>query len=125
MGNTPNPMGNRQRAMGETMTCQDDLMCQNIDAKRSTVDNLVLVCPNATCGGGKCSCGAGCELDPYTGICCSKVEKDANGNTYCVEDPYVSNTGMNSRQTCKVPDQTINGTLVSGQKICDIYFKYS
>ncbi len=112
-----------QQAFQEQMTCQDDLMCQNIDSKRSTVDNMVLVCPNAKCLDGTCSCGVGCERDPYTGICCSKVEKDANGNTYCVEEPY-KNPNNALGGVCKVPNQTINGVNVSGQQICDLYNKY-
>lgn len=111
-----------QMAASQRMACQDDLMCQNIDAKRSTVDNMVLVCPNAKCLAGTCSCGPGCEKDPYTGICCSKVEKDANGNTYCIEDVY--KPPANAIGVCKVPNQTINGVSVSGQQICDIYNKY-
>jgi hypothetical protein len=120
MGNTQAQMP--QRAFQQQMACQDDLVCQNIDAKRSTVDNMVLVCPNAKCLDGMCSCGPGCERDPYTGICCSKVEKDSNGNTYCVEEPY--KVPANAMGVCKVPNQTINGVSVSGQQICDIYNKY-
>jgi hypothetical protein len=120
-----NNQSNHQMQMvnQEQMACQDDLMCQNIDSKRSTVDNLVLVCPNAKCLGGTCSCGPGCERDPYTGICCSKVQKDANGNTYCVEEPY-KNPAANLAKVCKVPNQVINGVNVSGQQICDLYNKY-
>ena len=102
-----------QRAFQQQMSCQDDLMCQNIDSKRSTVDNMVLVCPNAKCLGGTCSCGDGCERDSYTGICCSKVEKDRNGNTYCIEDQY------DPTRYCKIPDQTYNGVKIPGKKICE------
>ena len=106
------------------MSCQDDLMCQNIDAKRSTVDNMVLVCPGAKCMDGTCSCGPGCERDPYTGICCTRVEKDANGNTYCIEEPWKDPNANKKSTICKVPDQKINGVTVSGQQICDWYNKY-
>jgi len=120
-------MGNDQskqmQLSAQQMTCQDDLVCQNIDAKRSTVDNMVLVCPNAKCLGGTCSCGPGCERDSYTGICCTRVEKDSNGNTYCIEEPYKNPNGALGGP-CKVPNQTINGVSVSGQQICDIYNKY-
>ena len=47
------------------MSCQDDLMCQHIDEKRSTVDNLVLNCPEAKCMGGTCSCGSNYSHDSY------------------------------------------------------------
>ena len=120
-------MGNNnqkpQRAFQEQMSCQDDLMCQNIDAKRSTVDNMVLVCPNAKCTDGTCSCGVGCERDQYTGICCTHVEKDTNGNTYCVEEPYKYPSNSLGK-VCKVPDQKINGVTVTGQQICNLYQKY-
>jgi hypothetical protein len=108
----------------EQMSCQDDLMCQNIDSKRSTVDNMVLVCPNAKCLGGTCSCGPGCERDSYTSQCCSRVEKDANGNTYCVEEPYKNPNASIINKICKVPNQTINGVNISGNQICDLYNKY-
>lgn len=77
--------------------CTNDNVCKNIDSRRSTVDKLVYVCPKAKClnsrkaGGGKCSCGKGCSRDPYTGLCCSKVEKKRiNGElfTFCIEKPY-------------------------------------
>jgi hypothetical protein len=123
MGNNQPRQFQMQQGMNTQMACQDDLMCQNIDSKRSTVDNMVLVCPNAKCLGGTCSCGPGCERDPYTGICCSKVEKDANGNTYCVEEPYKT-PASNMSKVCKVPNQHINGVMVSGQQICDLYNKY-
>lgn len=128
MGN--NQPGHQMRAAqlnnSEVMACQDDLMCQNIDSKRSTVDNMVLVCPNAKCLGGTCSCGPGCERDPYTGICCSRVEK-GNGTTFCVENVYKPPTqppASNISKVCKVPNQHINGVMVSGQQICDLYNKY-
>lgn len=122
MGNNQ-PGRQMQMSNNEIMACQDDLMCQNIDSKRSTVDNMVLVCPNAKCLGGTCSCGPGCERDPYTGICCSKVEKGPNGTTYCVEDVYKA-PASNISKVCKVPNQHINGVMVSGQQICDLYNKY-
>jgi len=122
MGNNQSGQQMQMQMQNRQMSCQDDLMCQNIDAKRSTVDNLVLVCPNAKCLAGTCSCGPGCERDPYTGICCSKVEKDANGNTYCVEEPY--KLPANAFGPCKVPNQTINGVTITGKEICDIYNKY-
>lgn len=125
MGNNQSNQQMHMRA-NQQMSCQDDLACQNIDSKRSTVDNLVLVCPNARCQGGTCDCGPGCERDSYTGICCSKVEKGPNGTTFCVEEPYKNpNASANSSGICKVPDQTINGVSVSGQQICDAYWKYS
>lgn len=129
MGNNPstksaNKLAYQQYQQGQQMMgCQDDLMCKNIDAKRSTPGNLVLVCPNATCLEGVCDCGVGCERDTYTGICCSKVEKDANGNSYCIEDEYKEEVNPKYKE-CKVPDQEINGKMVSGQYICDLYTRY-
>jgi hypothetical protein len=124
MGNNQSGHQMAMAAMSqEQMACQDDLMCQNIDSKRSTVDNMVLVCPNAKCLGGTCSCGPGCERDPYTGICCSKVQKGPNGTTFCVEDVYKPPAGALGGP-CKVPNQTINGVNVSGQQICDLYNRY-
>jgi hypothetical protein len=114
----------RNRQMNNSMSCQDDMMCKNIDSNRSTVDKLVYVCPNATCNGGNCDCGPGCEKDPYTGMCCSKVIKEVvNGQTYtyCIEDPYKGN----KETKCKIPDQKINGVVISGKDICDIYNKYN
>jgi len=115
--NQSNKQNNQKKQMAFAMSCQDDLMCQNIDSKRSTVDNMVLVCPNAKCVDGTCSCGSGCERDTYTGMCCSKVEKDANGNTFCIENEY--------KNVCKVPDQTINGVKIKGSEICKLYDKYN
>jgi len=119
MGNTNTNSNSKQfqmRAFQQQMSCQDDLMCKNIDAKRSTVDKMVLVCPNAKCLAGTCDCGAGCERDSYTGICCTRIEKDANGNSYCIEEPY--------KEVCNVPNQTINGVTISGKQICDLYNQY-
>lgn len=77
------------------MTCTDDLMCQNIDSKRSVPGKTpVLVCPEARCMGGRCSCGDNCERDPYTGMCCTGIEERTvntpDGDfttTFCIEDP--------------------------------------
>ncbi len=114
-------MGNTQhKRLGEfQMSCQDDLMCQNIDSRRSTPDNMVLTCPGAKCLDGTCSCGPGCERDSYTSMCCTRVEKDANGNSYCIEEPYKKPV-----EACKVPDQNIDGVVVSGKQICNLYNKY-
>jgi len=133
----------------EQMSCQDDLECQHIDENKSTVDNLVLDCPEAKCMGGTCSCGSKCSRDSYMGICCNKVEKKiVNGQvtTFCIENPYLHNTiatplptpvptsmpslkslGMHnsaSKNMCKVPDQHINGITITGKQICDVYYKF-
>ena len=79
----------------QQMTCQDNLDCQHIDENKSTVDHLVLDCPEAKCMGGTCSCGSKCSRDPYMGICCSQVEKKVvNGQltTFCIENPYRGTT---------------------------------
>jgi hypothetical protein len=125
MGN--NQVNKRQSMLSQQpMSCFDDLTCQNIDSKRSTVDNLVLVCPGAKCTDGTCSCGPGCQRDPLLGICCSRVETDANGNTFCIEEPYNpnNNSTLNAKKNCKVPNQIINGVTITGQQICDMYSKY-
>lgn len=114
MGNSINKP---QRALTQ-MTCQDDTVCKNIDSKRSTVDNIIYTCPMAACVDGTCQCGPGCERDPYTGMCCSKVIK-SNGTTFCEENPWVRPTPV-----CKVPDQVINGVKISGKQVCQIYNKY-
>ena len=49
-------------------------MCKNVDSRRSTPGNTVYVCPNAYSEAGLCKCGPNCERDPYTGICCSRIE---------------------------------------------------
>lgn len=134
-------MGQMQRQFNQSMSCQDDMMCKNIDSNRSTVDKLVYVCPNATCNGGDCDCGPGCEKDPYTGMCCSEVKKEVvNGQsyTYCIEDAYDAKRGQIRGQIrgqmhanrqkpkkCKVPNVSINGVVVSGKDICKIYNKYN
>ncbi len=95
MGNSQEKQKSRQFAH---ISCQDDDMCKNIDAKRSTVDKLVYVCPKAVCNEGTCSCGPNCEKDPYTNMCCSEVEKKViNGqlNTFCIESPYDEDTFCN------------------------------
>ena len=74
------------------LSCTDDLMCKNIDSKRSIPGQPpVLVCPDAKCQAGTCVCGSSCVKDPYTGICCSRLEKieSKTGNdttTFCIED---------------------------------------
>lgn len=89
MGNSNGKVNNKvNRAM--TMACIDDLMCQNIDSKRSIPgQDPVLVCPDAKCVSGNCICGNNCVKDSYTGICCSEIEeKIINGNekiTFCIE----------------------------------------
>lgn len=124
----------------------DDQMCQNPDSNRSTAEGLVYVCPEARCEQGKCNCGPNCERDPYTGMCCRAVEVDANGNTFCIENPDpVSSMSMNYRSgsmvrasprakaiatnysmnPCNIPDQKIGNTIVPGQRICDIYRQYN
>ncbi len=94
------------QSMQQEMTCTDDLMCQNIDSKRSVPgQDLVLVCPNATCQAGRCACGASCERDPYTGMCCKGLEKRVvqtsqgqHKTTFCLEsDP------SNDDASSKVP----------------------
>ena len=65
--------------------CSDDLMCQNINSKKSTPDNMVLVCPDAKCLGGTCQCGKKCKKDPYSGICCSDIEKKGD-DAFCIEN---------------------------------------
>lgn len=109
--------------------CQNDFTCKNIDSKRSTTENIVFVCPNAEYLDGACNCGQGCEKDPYTGMCCTKVERDDNGNYYCIEEPYIlgneqTKQPSNSSLRCNIPNQMINGIHISGQQICDIYNKY-
>ena len=77
------------------MSCQDDLMCQNIDSRRSVPGKTpVLVCPDAKCVSGKCVCGDNCERDPYTGMCCTEVEERKVNTpqgeyttTFCIEEP--------------------------------------
>ena len=89
MGNQPSHQIGFQNNF-QRMACQDDLTCKHIDEKLSTVDHLVLDCPLARCNSGTCSCGPGCELDPYMGVCCSHVEKKVmNGQmtTFCIENP--------------------------------------
>jgi hypothetical protein len=105
----------KQRNM-QQMTCPDDEMCKNIDSNRSTAYNIIYTCPEAKCVGGTCSCGAGCERDPYTGMCCSKVIRE-HGTTFCEENVWV--------KPCNVPNQVINGHEVKGKEICDIYNKYN
>lgn len=73
--------------------CSDDLMCQNINSEKSTVDNLVLTCPNAKCVGGTCSCGSECKKDKYTGICCLDTQQIGD-ETYCIEN-FDGNKGLN------------------------------
>jgi hypothetical protein len=73
--------------------CSDDIMCQNINSKKSTPDNIVLVCPEAKCVGGTCQCGKKCKKDPYTGMCCNDIEKVGN-DTYCVEN-FGNSTSLN------------------------------
>lgn len=65
--------------------CSDDLMCQNINSKKSTPGNIVLVCPDAKCSGGTCQCGKKCKKDQYTGMCCNDIEK-VGSDTYCIEN---------------------------------------
>ncbi len=65
--------------------CTDDLMCQNINATKSTPDNIILTCPAAKCLEGVCSCGTECKRDPYTGMCCKDVEK-IGSDTFCIEN---------------------------------------
>jgi hypothetical protein len=138
-----------QHAMMQQMSCQDDLECQHIDEKRSTVDHLVLDCPEAKCMGGTCSCGSKCSRDPYMGVCCNKVEKKVvNGQltTFCIENPYIHTniptplprpTGTSmptlmhtmspinaASAMCKVPDQHVNGVTITGQQICDLYNRF-
>ncbi len=150
----PGPSWNLVNPHQQLNACFDDLVCQNIDSKRSTPSNLVLVCPGAKCDGGTCKCGPNCERDPYTGICCSKVEKqvvqvpsgeiDMFGKpvvrtdtyTYCIENANSLNTNNNTKKpapptapptanVCKVPDQWINGIKIKGSKICDVYKQYN
>lgn len=89
--NTSSPM----QSMSREITCTDNLMCQNIDSSRSVPgQDPVLVCPNATCQAGRCVCGLGCTRDPYTGICCKRVEERSSPNgqktTFCVESDVAS-----------------------------------
>lgn len=98
MGNNKStPM---QAMLQQEIMCTDDLMCQNIDSKRSIPGkDLVLVCPKATCLAGKCMCGNDCERDPYTGMCCTSIEErvtqTSSGQekvTFCIEgEPSVEN----------------------------------
>ena len=85
-----------QGQMMRQTTCTDDLMCQNIDSKRSKPGkDPVLVCPNAKCVAGSCQCGPDCEKDPYTGMCCSEIEERTipgsnQKTTFCIEKATVS-----------------------------------
>jgi len=93
-GNNSKPKPQVSRTLQE-MTCSDDLICQNIDSRRSVPgQDPVLVCPDAKCQEGKCVCGPGCVKDPYLGICCKSIETEViqtpmgeQINTYCVEGP--------------------------------------
>jgi hypothetical protein len=59
-------------------------MCQNINSKKSTPDNIELACPGAKCVGGTCDCGKKCKKDPNSGICCNSIEI-IRGDKFCVE----------------------------------------
>ena len=93
MGNKDSkPMVLKSFRKGE-ISCTDDLMCQNIDSKKSVPgQDLVLVCPDAKCVSGKCSCGDNCTRDPYTGMCCTRIEERVvqtpmgeEKTTFCIE----------------------------------------
>jgi len=93
MGNNDSKPSGPQGMLQQQMSCTDNLMCQNIDSRRSVPgQDPVLVCPDATCVAGKCQCGDNCDKDPYTGMCCTKlierVVKTPMGEektTFCVE----------------------------------------
>lgn len=133
MGNTTASKTYNASTMGPTKnsaytsgpTCSNDTVCKNFDSQRSTPNKLVMVCPHAKCSGGKCVCGSGCVLDPYTGICCSRIETDSRGNTFCIEEPHKDSNPSNPPNSCNIPNQKINGVVITGKKICDIYKKYN
>lgn len=128
MGNTStNHTKTSEKNMGKNSayssgpSCSNDVSCKNFDSQRSTPGKLVMVCPHAKCVDGKCSCGSGCVQDPYTGTCCSRIETDSRGNTFCIEELHKdSNTN-----SCNIPNQKINGVVITGKKICEIYNKYN
>src|SRR5207237_985358 len=76
MALTPNPV--------IRLTCNDDDYCKNINQQKSIPgQDIVYVCPDATCVSGTCHCGSNCKLDPYTSVCCKDVEYDKNsGDTF-------------------------------------------
>jgi len=83
MGNNTS-ISTKKHAMNTNYSCYDDTECKNIDSNRSTADNIVYSCPDATCATGSCQCGKGCILDPYTGTCCQGIV-DIRGDSFCIE----------------------------------------
>lgn len=51
------------------LTCGNDTWCRNLDVQRSSSQELVYKCPNATCSIGQCQCGPECVMDNVTQIC--------------------------------------------------------
>ena len=131
MGQNQGTMHNSGRAgMLAAPNCESDDNCSHIDETNSTVDKLVYLCPGSKCQEGKCQCGSGCKVDPYSGQCCKNFDKAG----YCIgtvapthmpthKPMHIPSVPVSSK-VCKVPDQMINGVKVSGQQICNLYQTY-
>lgn len=138
---TPLPWYSDEDYTGSPIPWCDNNMCKNIDSKNSIPGREpVYVCPNATCNAeGGCDCGKGCVRDPYTRMCCKNLtaSKDMFGKiTYYCHEGDINPTKPPKRTQepkrtqapkpkCNVSDQYINGKLVKGQTICDIYKQYN